>query len=387
VKIIIAPDSFKGNMTAPEACSAIEGGILRAYKKARISKIPLADGGEGTARTVTEAAGGELVKVTVRGPLGKKVKAEFGLIEKGRVAVLDMAAASGLELLKREELDPMKASTYGTGELIKASLDSGARELIIGIGGSATNDGGIGMIGALGFRVLDEKGNPVGEGGEALAKIAAIDISNVDKRLKDVSIKVACDVTNPLLGPKGASRIFGPQKGATPEMIKILDAGLGKLAKAWIRAGLAKDVEQSGDGAAGGVGAALRICLGAKMESGALLVMRYTGFLEKIKGADLVITGEGRTDGQTAGGKLCSVVARESHRAKVPVALLSGALEGDTENLLSTFDYAVSIAAGEIGLDAMLRNGKRNLGMAAENLARAIIMGQTWKNIQSNRHR
>jgi len=376
MKIVVAPDSFKGNMSAPEVCSAMEAGILRADKKAKIYRIPLADGGEGTARAVTEAAGGKFTEVTVHGPLGKKIKAGFGLIEKGKTAVLDMASASGLELLKREELNPMKASTYGTGELIKAALDSGARELIIGIGGSATNDGGIGMIRALGFRVLDENGKPVGEGGEALAKIASVDFSGADKRLKGVSIKAACDVTNPLLGPNGASAVFGPQKGATPEMVKTLDRGLDKLAKAWIKAGLAEDAEQPGDGAAGGAGAALRICLGAKMESGAMLVMRYAGFFDRLKSADLVITGEGMTDSQTAGGKLCSVVARESRRVKVPVALLSGGIGGDAGSLLALFDYAVSISCGQTALDAMIRDSKRDLGLAAENLIRAILIGK-----------
>jgi len=376
MKIIIAPDSFKGNMSAPLVCETIEAGILRANKKAKIIKIPLADGGEGTASAITEAAGGELAEVTVQNPLGKKIKAKFGLIKKGKTAVLDMASASGIELLKREELNPMETSSYGTGELIKAALDSGAKELIIGIGGSATNDGGLGMISALGFKVLDENGNPVGQGGQALAKIASVDVSGADKRLKGVTVKVACDVTNPLLGPKGASAVFGPQKGATQEMVKTLDAGLGKLADAWIKAGLAKDAEQSGDGAAGGVGAALRICLGAKMESGAMLVMRYAVFFDRLKGADLVITGEGMTDGQTAGGKLCSVVARESRKAKVPVALLSGGIGGDAGSLLASFDYAVSISCGQIGLDAMIKDSRRDLALAAENLVRAIQIGK-----------
>ena len=371
-------------MSAPAVCSAIEKGILRADKKAKIFKIPLADGGEGTARAVTEAAEGEFVPITVRGPLGKKLKTEIGLIEKGRTAILDMASASGLEHIKREELNPMKTSSYGTGELIKAALDSGAKELIIGIGGSATNDGGIGMLSALGFRILDKNGRPVGQGGEALARIASVDYSGADKRLKNISIKVACDVTNPLLGPNGASAIFGPQKGATPEMVKILDAGLAKLGAAWIKAGLVKDVEQSGDGAAGGVGAALRICLGAKMESGAMLVMRHAGFFSRLKGADLVITGEGMTDGQTAGGKLCSVVARESRRAGVPAALLSGALGGEAGALLASFDYAVSISCGQTGLDAMIKDSRRDLAMAAENLIRAIQIG--WKLKQGESH-
>ena len=376
MKIIVAPDSFKGNMSAPLVCAAIEAGILRADKKAKVLKVPLADGGEGTARAITEAAGGKFVEATVLNPLGKKIKAEFGLIKKGKAAVLDLASASGIELLKQAELDPMKASSYGTGELIKAALDSGAKELIVGIGGSATNDGGIGIISALGFKVLGENGKPVGQGGQALTKIASVDVSGADKRLKEVSVRVACDVTNPLLGPNGASAVFGPQKGATPEMVKTLDAGLGKLARAWIKAGLAKDVEQSGDGAAGGVGAALRICLGAKMESGALLVMRYAGFFDRLKGADLVITGEGMTDGQTAGGKLCSVVARESRRAKVPVALLSGGIGGDAGSLLASFDYAVSISCGQIGLDAMIKDSRRDLALAAENLVRAIQIGR-----------
>ena len=379
MKIIVAPDSFKGNMSAPEACAVIEAGILRALKDAEVYKIPLADGGEGTARAVTQAAGGRFVKAEVTGPLGGRIETGFGLIEEGRVAVLDMASASGIELVGRDKLDPMKASSYGTGELIAAALDTGAEELIIGIGGSATNDGGVGMISALGFRVLDDKGRPVGQGGEALAKIASVDCGGADRRLKNVSIKVACDVTNPLLGPKGASAVFGPQKGATPEMVQILDAGLARLGGAWIRAGLAKDVEQSGDGAAGGVGAALRICLGARMESGAMLVMRYAGFFSRLGEADLIITGEGMTDAQTSGGKLCSVVAREGRRAGIPVALISGALGGEAPDLLAAFDYAASTACGQIGLEAMIRDSRRDLGFAAENLMRAIVIGRNRK--------
>jgi glycerate kinase len=376
MKIIVAPDSFKGNMSAPQACAAIEEGILRADGGAEVFKIPLADGGEGTARAITEAAGGRFVKAAVTGPLGGRVEAEFGLIEGGRVAALDLAGASGIELVSPADLNPLKATSRGTGELIAAALDSGAQELIIGIGGSATNDGGIGMISALGFRVLDDRGRPVGEGGEALAKIAAIDVSGADPRLKRVSVKAACDVTNPLLGPRGASAVFGPQKGAGPDMVSFLDAGLARLGDAWIRAGLAKDVEQPGDGAAGGVGAALRICLGAVMESGALLVMKYAGFFKRLAEADLVISGEGMTDGQTAGGKLCSVVARETHKAGIPVALISGALRGDISALRESFDYAVSIACGQVGLEAMIRDSRRDLAFAAENLVRAILLGK-----------
>jgi glycerate kinase len=363
-------------MSAPEVCTVIEAGIVRADKDIKVYKIPLADGGEGTARAITLAAGGRFIKALVTGPLGDRIETEFGLIEDGRAAVLDMASASGLELAGRDKLNPMKATSFGTGELIAAALDTGARELIIGIGGSATNDGGIGMISALGFKVLDNKGQAVGQGGEALAKIASVDCGGADRRLNNISIKVACDVTNPLLGPQGASAIFGPQKGASPEMVEILDAGLARLGDAWIKAGLAEDVERPGDGAAGGIGAALRICLGAVMESGAMLVMKYAGFFSRLSEADLIITGEGMTDGQTAGGKLCSVVAREGHKAGIPVALISGALGGDAPNLLSTFDYAVSIACGQTSLDVMIKDSKRDLGFAAENLVRAILIGK-----------
>ncbi|MDR0635857.1 MAG: glycerate kinase [Treponema sp.] len=374
MKVLIAPDSFKGNLSAPEVCDAIAEGVLRADAGAVARKVPLADGGEGTARAITSAAGGRFVSARVRGPLGKPVDAVFGLINNGRVAALDMASASGIELLKREELNPMKTTSYGTGQLIAAALDTGARELIVGIGGSATNDGGIGMLSALGFRLLDKQGKPLVQGGEALDSIVSIDVGGADPRLKQTRIKVACDVRNPLLGPTGASAVFGPQKGATPEQVAVLDAGLTKLAAAWIQAGLAADVMQNGDGAAGGVGAALRICLDARMESGALLVMRYAGFFDALAHADLVITGEGMSDAQTADGKLCSVVARESRKVGVPVALVSGALGANPAALLKIFDYATSIARGQTSLDAMIRDSRADLSFAAENLIRATRM-------------
>jgi glycerate kinase len=375
MRIIAAPDSFKGNMSAVEACAAISEGVLRGAPGAVVYQLPLADGGEGTARIITGAAGGRFLRAPVTGPLGDPVEAEFGLIGGGRIAVLDMAGASGIELVHRDRLDPMRATSYGTGELIAAALDTGAREMILGIGGSAVNDGGIGMLSALGFRILDEDGNPVGQGGAALARIASFDGGGADPRLRELSLKVACDVTNPLLGRKGASAVFGPQKGATEEQVEILDRGLAKLAAAWIRAGLTEDTEQPGDGAAGGLGAALRICLGGILQSGAMLVMEYSGFFDRLRDADLVITGEGKTDGQTGGGKLCSVVARESRRAGVPVALLSGALGGEAPALLDSFDYAVSVSCGQESLEAMIRDSRRDLAFAAENLIRAVGLG------------
>jgi glycerate kinase len=379
MKIIIAPDSFKGNISSPEVCSRIENGIIRADKFAKIHKIPLADGGEGTARIITQAAGGYFNKTIVTNPFGKKVEAEYGLINNGNTAVLDIASASGMELVDQRELNPMKATSYGTGELIKATLDNGATELIIGVGGSATNDGGIGMLSALGFKILDENRQPAGLNGESLSKIDMVDCYDADKRLKNVSIKVACDVTTPLLGPNGASAIFGPQKGATPEMIKYLDLGLTKLADAWIKAGLTKDVEHPGDGAAGGIGAALRICLNASIESGAMLVMKYSGFFDRLSDCDLIITGEGKTDSQTSDGKLCSIIAREGHKAGIPVALISGALSGDIPKLISIYDYVVSIACGQTNLDTMIKDSRRDLRFAAENLIRAIQIGRNMR--------
>jgi len=360
-------------MTAGEACAAIEEGILRADKNVKVTKIPLADGGEGTAKALTEAAGGRFAEAAVKGPFGEKVTAVFGLIHGGKTAVLDLASASGIELVPREGLNPMKATSYGTGQLISAALDTGARELVIGIGGSATNDGGMGMLSALGFRLLDESGKTIYLA-EELSRAAQFDSANADPRFKETKITVACDVTNPLTGPKGASAVFGPQKGADPEMVKTLDANLARLGQCWVAAGLTDNCEHPGDGAAGGAGAALRVCLGAAIESGAMLVMKHSGFFEKINGADLVITGEGMTDSQTAGGKLCSVVARESRKAGVTTALLSGGLGGDPFVLLDMFDYAVSISCGETSLDAMIKMSRRDLVFAAENLVRALLL-------------
>lgn len=376
MKIVIAPDKFKGNIPAQAVCEAIAAGLRDVDPGARIVSIPLADGGEGTARAITNAAGGEFRKVQVKGPRGDPVTAEYGLIRGGETAVLDMASASGIELLSADRLDPMKASTWGTGELIHAALASGAKELVLGIGGSATNDGGVGMALALGFDILDSRGHPVPLGGEGLASIASVKCDRRDPLLDGVRILIACDVTNPLLGPKGATRTFGPQKGATPETIPLLEAGLAKLADAWKRAGLADNVEQSGDGAAGGLGAALRVLLKAEMRSGARTVMEYAGFDDAIADASLVITGEGMTDAQTAGGKLCSVVASHCKARGVPVALLSGGLSGDVHRFLETFDYAVSIACGEVGLEAMMRAAPGDLRFAAANLLRAWKLGE-----------
>ena len=376
MKVIIAPDSFKGNLSAQAVCDAVSAGLKDVDPSVVTVDSPLADGGEGTARAITLAAGGVFKKVRVTGPMGIPVDVEYGLVRGGKTAIMDMASASGIELVPRDKLDPMKASTYGTGELIKAALDQGVEEIVLGIGGSATSEGGVGMALALGFDILDSNGKPVAQGGVGLKDIAEVRTNRADPRLKKVQFRVACDVTNPLLGPKGAAAIFGPQKGATPEMVKVLDAGLGKLADAYKKAGLVSDVEQPGDGAAGGLGATLRILLKARMGSGAKLVMEYADFYKFVQDADLVITGEGMTDAQTAGGKLCSVVAEECRKVNVPVALLSGGLGGEVMGILDMFDYAVSISCGQIGLDQMIKDSPRDLRFAAANLMRAYLMGK-----------
>ncbi len=376
MKIVIAPDSFKGNLSARQVCEAISQGLHDTDPSIRAVAIPLADGGEGTARAIGLAAKGEFRKARVTGPLGGSVDAEFVLIRNGQTAVMDMASASGIELVPVDKLDPMKATSYGTGELIRAALDAGAKELLLGIGGSATVDGGVGMAQALGFEFLDAKGAEIGRGGEALQGIASIRSTGADPRLATTKILVACDVTNPLLGPKGAAAVFGPQKGATPKTLPLLEAGLASLASAWKKADLAPDVNQAGDGAAGGVGAMLRVQFKAEMRSGARTVMEYSGFFDQLGDADLVITGEGRTDSQTAHGKLCAVVADACKERGVPVALLSGALSGDLQTMLAQFDYAASIACGEVGLEAMMAAAPQNLRFAAANLVRAWRLGK-----------
>jgi glycerate 2-kinase len=376
MKVVIAPDSFKGNMGAAEVCTALANGLREAAPDCEILAIPLADGGEGTARAITLAAGGELRRALVSGPLGDPVSAEFGLIDEGKTAVMDIASASGLELVEKGRLDPMRASSFGSGELILAALDCRVEKIVLGIGGSATVDGGAGLAQALGFDLVDGSGRQVGRGGGALDSVREVRSEGADPRLGKTRFIIACDVTNPLLGPSGAAAVFGPQKGATAETVPILERGLERLAGAWKRAGLADDVTQPGDGAAGGMGAALRILLHAEMRSGALVVMEHSGFFRALENADLVITGEGKTDSQTAGGKLCSVVAGECRKRGVPVALISGCLEGDVLGFLSTYDYAVSTSCGQTNLEAMMRDAPRDLRLAASNLARAWLLGR-----------
>ncbi len=377
MKIILAPDKFKGNMTSPEVCDILQDAFLSVMPSAQIISLPMADGGEGTVDAVVDANRGEIRRVEVTGPLGEKVSAALGLYDDRRSAVLEMSSASGLALLDPSRLDPLSANTYGTGELIRAALDCGVRELTIGIGGSATVDGGAGMAQALGYRLLDKNGRDLPPGAKHLKDLASIDASGADRRLFETDIRVACDVTNPLLGPNGAAAVYGPQKGAkTPEMVEELEKSLTVLADLWLLNSWLESVDRPGDGAAGGLGAGLRAFCKATPTSGARLVMKMLRLEKHLEGASLLVTGEGCTDSQTESGKLCAEVAAVCKQHSVPVLLLSGALKGDPDGFNRTFDFAFSTSTGaHASIAEAIRAGKTDLRFTAVNLAKLIAHG------------
>lgn len=374
MKIVIAPDSFKESMSGKVACDAIERGLKKVLKDAKFEKVPMADGGEGTTQSLVDATDGKIYHVEVTNPLGEKIESKFGILGDGKTAIIEMASASGLELIPREKRDPMITTTFGTGELIKSALDLGVSTILIGIGGSATNDGGAGMIQALGGKLLDKDNNQIGFGGGELSKIDKIDLSELDKRLKNVKIVVACDVDNPLTGERGASYIFGRQKGATDETIKILDNNLKYFAKI-IRENLNIDVENvAGSGAAGGLGAGLMAFLSAELKKGIEIVIEYSQLEEKLKDASLVITGEGSIDGQTRFGKTPYGVAKTAKKYNIPVIAVAGNVGEDIEILYNYgFDAIFSILPGVQNLETALKNGEKNLERVSENIARFIL--------------
>jgi glycerate kinase len=353
MRILIAPDSFKGSLSAVAVADAIEQGLRKVVLTADIKKIPMADGGEGTVEAIITAAGGDIHEQNVIDPLGEEVKAFFGVLDDGTTAVIEMAAASGLPLVPEDKRNPMNTTTYGTGQLIKAAMDKGCNHIIIGIGGSATNDGGVGMAQALGVKFYDAQGRIIdGFGGKVLEHIAHIDISAMDKRVKDIDITVACDVTNPLCGSNGAAAVYGPQKGATPEMVEELDRGLANLAVV-IKKDLGIDIkDMPGAGAAGGLGAGLVAFLGASLKPGMDIMIDVTHMDELVSQCDLVITGEGRTDEQTVFGKVPVGVASVAKRHGKPVVCLSGSLgdaaervyEHGVDALFSIIDRPMALA-------------------------------------------
>jgi glycerate kinase len=330
MKIVVAPDSFKGSLTAIEVSVAIEQGIREVFPEAEVIKIPMADGGEGTVQCLVNATGGKILEEKVIGPLGDEVLAFYGILGDRKTAIVEMAAASGLTLVPENKRNPLITTTYGTGQLIKAVLNQGCRKMIIGIGGSATNDGGAGMVQALGVKLLDQEGKEVGFGGGELKKIVKIDISCMDNRLSDTKVLVASDVNNPLCGPQGASRIYGPQKGATPEIIEELDKSLSYFAEL-IKRDLNKEVKDiPGAGAAGGLGAGLMAFLNAELRSGIEIIIEIVKLEQNIKEADLVITGEGKIDSQTIYGKAPVGVAKIAKKYNVPVVAVAAIIEEDS---------------------------------------------------------
>ena len=376
MKIVIAPDSFKESLTALEVAEAIEAGLKKVLPDAEYVKVPMADGGEGTVQSLVDATEGRLISAEVRAPLGNKVKAEFGLSGDGRTAIIEMAAASGLHLVPPEARNPLRTTSYGTGELILAALAEGVEKIIVGIGGSATNDGGAGMLQALGALLLDANNQPIGAGGGCLQDLAAIDLSGLDKRLAGVEIVVACDVDNPMCGEKGASAVFGPQKGATPEMVQALDSGLQHFADIAAR-DLGLDIQSpAGAGAAGGMGGGVLLLPDARLQAGVKIVMEAVGLAEKVQDADLVITGEGRMDAQSVHGKTPIGVAHTAKAFGKPVIAIVGCLREDYEVVYAQGIDAVFPIIRQLGsLEEILQHGRDNLVSAAQNVARIYQMG------------
>lgn len=371
MKIVIAPDSFKDSLSAQGVADAVAQGLAQVWPDAQLIKCPMADGGEGTVESVLAACNGQWRRSWVRGPLGASVEARWGWLPDSHTAIIEMAEASGLQLVPPGQRDACSSSTYGTGELIRAVLDEGAGRVILAIGGSATNDGGAGAMQALGVALLDQHNRPLPPGGLALAELARIDLSKMDPRLAQVNFEIAADVDNPLCGPHGASAIFGPQKGASPEQVQQLDQALGHFAEHCAQA-LNKDVrDEPGSGAAGGLGFAAKAFLGAHFRSGVDVVAQLTGLAEAINGADLVITGEGRFDAQTLRGKTPFGVARIARQHGVPVVVIAGTLgEGYQALYEHGIEAAFALVSGPMTLQEACGDAPRLLTERARDIAR-----------------
>ncbi|MCS6173186.1 glycerate kinase [Shewanella baltica] len=401
MKIVIAPDSFKESLSALEVANAIEQGLRQVIPDCDIVKIPVADGGEGTVQSMVDATGGSIVSLEVMGPLGHRVQAHYGILgnlsnsdsnndsdsrsndgsatvpNTGAIAVIEMASASGLHHVPREQRNPLITTSYGTGELICDALNQGIKHIILGLGGSATNDGGAGMAQALDILLLDSQGKTLPSGGAALANLAQIDVSNAHPLLRECSFEVACDVDNPLCGERGASAIFGPQKGATPAMVKQLDLALAHYADAIAQSGMTDHREHAGAGAAGGMGLGVMAFLNAELKPGVEIVMKTVGLADKIRGADLVITGEGRIDGQTVFGKTPMGVLKQAQLQGIPTIGIAGCL-GDNANAILDHGMAAifPIIPHLSPLDDVLANAKLNLSNTARNIGAVLMLGQ-----------
>jgi glycerate 2-kinase len=377
MRVVIAPDKFKGSLTALEAAEAMTRGLSRVDPSAEIDRVPMADGGEGTVAALVAATGGSYRTVTVTGPLGEPVVASFGLLGDGRTAVLEMASASGLWLVPPALRDPLRATTRGTGQLLVAALEAGARRVIVGIGGSATNDGGAGLGQALGFRLLDTHGRELEPGGGELDRLARIERTDQAAVLGSATIAVACDVTNPLCGPRGASAVYGPQKGATPEMVERLDRNLGHFADI-----VARDLDVAvrdipGSGAAGGLGGGLVAFAGGRLEGGVNLVIEAVNLRERLHAADLCLTGEGALDGQSAFGKTAVGVARLAHSLGCPTLAIAGSIGPGAEAVLEYgVDAYFSICPGPVHIDEAIEKASELLENATAQAVRAFLAGR-----------
>jgi glycerate kinase len=369
MKIVLAPDSFKESMTAAQAITAMRDGVHDARPDAECVGVPMADGGEGTVDAVVDALGGKHVSVEVHDALGRPVTARYGYVPDHRLAVIEMAAAAGLELIAPHERDVLRASSFGVGQLIASALDLGAGEFIVGLGGSATNDGGAGMLTALGAALLDADGAPLPPGGAALAQLHRIDLDGLDPRLRSARVRLACDVTAPLLGPGGASAVFGPQKGATPADVAVLESALATFA----RVAQAAHAETAGAGAAGGLGFGMLEFLGATARPGVEVVAETVGLEQALHGSQWVFTGEGSVDAQTMLGKTPFGVARVAARTGTRVAIFAGRVAEDASVLLDNgVDEIVGITAAGTPLPQALRDGPRALRQAAAELCRRL---------------
>lgn len=403
MKIVIAPDSFKESLSALEVANAIEQGLRQVIPDCDIVKIPVADGGEGTVQSMVDATGGSIVSLEVMGPLGHRVQAHYGILgdlsnsgsdndsdsrsnhgsatvpNTGAIAVIEMASASGLHHVPRELRNPLLTTSYGTGELICDALNRGIKHIILGLGGSATNDGGAGMAQALDILLLDSQGKTLPSGGAALANLAQIDVSNAHPLLRECSFEVACDVDNPLCGERGASAIFGPQKGATPAMVKQLDTALAHYADVIAQSGISDQREHAGAGAAGGMGLGVMAFLNAELKPGVEIVMQTVGLADKIRGADLVITGEGRIDGQTVFGKTPMGVLKQAKLQGIPTIGIAGCL-GDNANAILDHGMAAifPIIPHLSPLDDVLANAKLNLSNTARNIGAVLMLGKPY---------
>ncbi|MDP4497137.1 glycerate kinase [Vibrio cholerae] len=377
MKVVIAPDSFKESLTAKQVCDSIQTGLARIWHDAKFVAIPVADGGEGTVQSLVDATQGRLVEVKVMGPQGKRVEAFYGMLGDNQTAVIEMAAASGLHHVPLAQRDPKLTTSFGTGELIRHALDQGVTKLIIGLGGSATNDGGVGMLAALGARFTNADGEPIQLTGGGLRELTHIDLQDFDPRLQHCDILVACDVNNPLCGDKGASTVFGPQKGATPEDIQLLDGALRQFGLLTAKVTGKMVLESAGAGAAGGMGAALLAYTEARLRPGIEIVLETVQLAHQVSDADLVITGEGRIDSQTVHGKTPMGVAKVAKRFDVPVLALCGCTGDNYQAVYQCgIDAVFAAVPRAMSLEDALKESDFNLADLAENVARLWVLSK-----------